>query len=183
MGIGRTLADILREKNIKVTDLAKNIGVAPTTIYSIIDRDNMKIDISVLIKICNYLNVDINLFYKDYLNNNIIKEKSNHLTAEEINLLNMFRNIDDYGKKAIDAILKVEYTRCKEESQKRYQNEKSNIINSNQNIPITYEEPPPPRYSYQYAARGSNWQGQTMELSDEEVEDLLKNSKKVPRDL
>ena len=69
MAIGKKLSDVLKEKNTTVTDLARNINVAPTTIYSIIERDNMKIDISILIKICKSLNNDINLFYKDYIDN------------------------------------------------------------------------------------------------------------------
>lgn len=70
MAIGKILSDVLKERNTTVTDLARNINVAPTTIYSIIERDNMKIDISVLIKICKSLDVDIEMFYKDYLDNN-----------------------------------------------------------------------------------------------------------------
>ena len=69
MAIGKILSDVLKERNTTVTDLARNINVAPTTIYSIIERDNMKIDISVLIKICKSLDVDIEMFYKDYLDN------------------------------------------------------------------------------------------------------------------
>ena len=70
MAIGKILSDVLKERNTTVTDLARNINVAPTTIYSIIERDNMKIDISVLIKICKSLDVNIEKFYKDYLDNN-----------------------------------------------------------------------------------------------------------------
>ena len=66
MAIGKILSDVLKERNTTVTDLARNINVAPTTIYSIIERDNMKIDISVLIKICKSLDVNIEMFYKDY---------------------------------------------------------------------------------------------------------------------
>ena len=70
MAIGKILSDVLKERNTTVTDLARNINVAPTTIYSIIERDNMKIDISVLIKICKSLEVNIEMYYKDYLDNN-----------------------------------------------------------------------------------------------------------------
>lgn len=70
MAIGKILSDVLKERNTTVTDLARNINVAPTTIYSIIERDIMKIDISVLIKICKSLDVNIEMFYKDYLDNN-----------------------------------------------------------------------------------------------------------------
>lgn len=88
MAIGRILSDILKEKNTTVTDLARNIDVAPTTIYSIIDRDNMKIDISVLIKICKSLEVDIEVFYKDYLDNNSLDNNPNHELTEKYNQLN-----------------------------------------------------------------------------------------------
>ena len=70
MAIGKILSDLLKERNTTFTDLSRNINVAPTTIYSIIERDNMKIDISVLIKICKSLDVNIEMFYKDYLDNN-----------------------------------------------------------------------------------------------------------------
>lgn len=83
MAIGKILSDVLKEKNTTVTDLARNINVAPTTIYSIIERDNMKIDISILIKICKSLNIDINLFYKDYVDNKSnIKAKDDDFTIK-----------------------------------------------------------------------------------------------------
>ena len=83
MAIGKILSDVLKEKNTTVTDLARNINVAPTTIYSIIERDNMKIDISILIKICKSLNIDINLFYKDYIDNKSnIKAKDDDFTIK-----------------------------------------------------------------------------------------------------
>lgn len=94
MAIGRILSDILKEKNTTVTDLARNINVAPTTIYSIIDRDNMKIDISVLIKICKSLEVDIEVFYKDYLDNNYADNKPK--TSKE--LIEKYNKLNDDGK-------------------------------------------------------------------------------------
>lgn len=73
--------------------------------------------------------------------------------------------------------------KAKEMSKKKSQTIKEITPNLNrQNIPIANEEPPPPRYSYQYAARGSEWQGQTMNLTDDELEDLLRNSPEIPED-
>ena len=112
MGIGGILSEVLKSKNVTVTDLARKIDVAPTTIYSIIERDNMKIDISVLIKICNALDTNIELFYQDYLNDVPKKMDNFSIADEEINLLNLYRSIDIYGKKAVESILKVEYERC-----------------------------------------------------------------------
>lgn len=69
MGIGKTLSDILDEKNRNPNELADKIGESPSTIYSIIRRDNMKVDIAVLAKICFELGVDMERFYIEYVNN------------------------------------------------------------------------------------------------------------------
>lgn len=67
MGIGKTLVDVLNEKNENANSLANKVGVTPSTIYSIINRDNMKVDISLLAKICKALNVSMERFYIEYL--------------------------------------------------------------------------------------------------------------------
>lgn len=65
--IGKTLQTLLDEKNINVNELSKLINVSNQTLYSIIKRDNMKIDFEILLKICSALNVDIAYFYADYI--------------------------------------------------------------------------------------------------------------------
>lgn len=62
MGIGNKLNDLLTERKIAVTDLARKIDVAPSTIYSIIQRNNKKVDIDVLIKIAKILGVNVEYF-------------------------------------------------------------------------------------------------------------------------
>ena len=42
MGIGAKLEKLLKERNMNVNELAQNIDVAPTTIYSMIRRDSKK---------------------------------------------------------------------------------------------------------------------------------------------
>ena len=69
MGIGKTLSDILDEKSRNPNELADKIGESPSTIYSIIRRDNMKVDIAVLAKICSELGVDMERFYIEYVKN------------------------------------------------------------------------------------------------------------------
>ena len=69
MGIGKTLSDILDEKSRNPNELADKIGESPSTIYSIIRRDNMKVDIAVLAKICSELDVDMERFYIEYVSN------------------------------------------------------------------------------------------------------------------
>lgn len=62
MGIGNKLDSLLSERGITVTELARKVGVAPTTIYSIIQRNNKKVDIDVLIKIAKTLGVNTEYF-------------------------------------------------------------------------------------------------------------------------
>lgn len=66
MGIGQVLSELLSKKNTNAKALADEIGVTPSTIYSIIKRDNSKVDIDILIKICNALDVSVEYFYKLY---------------------------------------------------------------------------------------------------------------------
>ncbi len=62
MGIGIKLEELLKQRNMTVTELARRVGVAPTTIYSIIQRNNKKMDIDVLLNIADVLGVDADYF-------------------------------------------------------------------------------------------------------------------------
>lgn len=53
--IGTTLQQLITEKGTNVNELAKKIKISPQTLYSIIKRDNMKIDFDVLLRICDAL--------------------------------------------------------------------------------------------------------------------------------
>lgn len=62
MGIGNKLDALLKERGMTVTELSRKVDVAPTTIYSIIQRNNKKVDIDVLIKIARILGVNTEYF-------------------------------------------------------------------------------------------------------------------------
>ena len=47
--IGTTLKNLLDEREIKVNEFARQIKVPAQTLYSIIRRDNMKIDFELLL--------------------------------------------------------------------------------------------------------------------------------------
>lgn len=100
--IGKTLDRILKEKGTNVNELAKNIGVSNQTLYSIIKRDNMKIDFELLLKICNELNVNVEKFYDDYIDS---KSQQILLTDEEQQLIFAYRanpNMQEAVKKLLD---------------------------------------------------------------------------------
>ena len=62
MGIGKILADLLTQKNMKVSELSERAHVRPSTIYSIIKRDNMKVDLDILLSIARVLGVPAEYF-------------------------------------------------------------------------------------------------------------------------
>lgn len=94
--IGKTLQTLLDEKDMNVNELSKMINVSNQTLYSIIKRDNMKIDFEVLLKICKALNVSVEYFYADYIQVN----KSDN--DEQLNLLiDLYKSLNDDNKKKL----------------------------------------------------------------------------------
>ncbi len=67
MGIGNKLKKLLEERNTNVNALANRANVKPTTLYSIIERDNTKVDIDVLIAIAKVLGVPVEYFSDNYV--------------------------------------------------------------------------------------------------------------------
>lgn len=103
--IGQTLQQILKEKQINVNKLANLIDVSPHTLYSIIKRDNMKIDFEILIKICEALDVDVERFYRDYIKNPS-KNKATVFSEEEKQIIFNYRTLDDIDKAEIRGEIK-----------------------------------------------------------------------------
>lgn len=66
MAVGNKLNQLIKEKGLNANELAHQIGVTPSTIYSIINRDNKKVDISILSKISHVLDVSLEYFCDDY---------------------------------------------------------------------------------------------------------------------
>ena len=101
MGIGKTLSDILDEVGSNPNDLSERTGIAPSTIYSIIKRDNMKADISVLARICKELNVGMNRFYDEYMESESTQPSHFPLTQNETVLLTTYRNLNKDGQEKL----------------------------------------------------------------------------------
>lgn len=102
--IGKTLQALIDEKGTNVNELAKTIGVSPQTLYSIIKRDNMKIDFDVLLKICKALDVPVDVFYNDYISKNHASS-SNDYSSQELSAIKKYRRLNDSGKEYIDSQL------------------------------------------------------------------------------
>ena len=111
--IGKTLKSLLDDRNINVNEFSRMTGISAQTLYSIIKRDNMKIDFEVLLKICRVLNVSVETFYADYLLNN---ETNLSLTAHERKVIIAYRShVSEQHTK--DKILEVEPEKKKKKKQ------------------------------------------------------------------
>ena len=64
MGYGKNLKKMLDEKGMTVKELAKKAGIAPTTLYSIIQRDTA-VRFDTALRISHILNIPINSICKD----------------------------------------------------------------------------------------------------------------------
>ena len=117
--IGKTLQHLLDEKGTNVNELAKIINVSPQTLYSIIKRDNMKIDFEILLKICSALNVEVERFYQEYISEENLCRKNhkqstinlkNYLSSDETDMIEKYRLLDDRGKAAVQETVNREYS-------------------------------------------------------------------------
>ena len=106
MGIGSILAELLKAKNMNVAELANQAKVPPSTLYSIIKRDNLKVDIDVLIKISEILGVNTDYFYD--------RRTPYNFSLSEIELIKKYRQLDADGKQRIENQLNFEVEQLKD---------------------------------------------------------------------
>ncbi len=57
MGIGKRLEMLMKARDTNANELASKIGVRPSTIYSLIQRDSNRMDINLIIKLAHALGV------------------------------------------------------------------------------------------------------------------------------
>ena len=101
--IGTTLKNLLDEREIKVNEFARQIKVPAQTLYSIIRRDNMKIDFELLLRICDALHVPLETFCGT--------GSTGQPTPEEWETLWKLRRLDDHGRFVTLQLLDAECAR------------------------------------------------------------------------
>lgn len=95
MGIGKRLEELMAKRGINTNELAKLIGVAPTTLYSMIKRDSNRVDIDLIIKIAHALGMSADEFLssEQYTPNTLAAHfEGEDFTAEEMEEINNFVN-------------------------------------------------------------------------------------------
>lgn len=96
---------------MNANELANAVGVSPTTIYSMINRDSKKADIDVLLKIAKLLNVTADYFCSNDSNSIATTEKNDILhsiTPIEEKIVTEYRKSDDYTKELVHRVLKID---------------------------------------------------------------------------
>lgn len=91
MGVGTVLGQLLEEHDKNANEFAREIGVCPQTLYSMIKRDSSKADLEIIYLICEALEVDVSIFFEEYREENKISNLE--LTASERKLLKAYREL------------------------------------------------------------------------------------------
>lgn len=105
-----TFAD--RLKNLRMArsesqeDVAKALGISQSR-YQTYESNKREPNSVLLIKIAKYFGVSTDYLLGNFQNNNEI----------DFSISKTYSELDEYGKKAVDVILKIEYERC--QSQKK----------------------------------------------------------------
>lgn len=118
MGVGKKLQQLIALRNRNVNDIAQAINVSSSTLYSIIRRDNNKVDIDVLQDIANELDVTLDYFTSD---NN---QSTADLSPSEQSLIKKYRLLSAKEQAAVDNLInnlsqtektpaKIDYSRFK----------------------------------------------------------------------
>lgn len=97
MGIGIRLSKLLEQKNISARELALKIGVTPSTVYSIIQRDSSRMDIDLLLDIAHELGMtaDELLDPNENLNENSVDDR-------DCVLISSYHKLNQKGQDYID---------------------------------------------------------------------------------
>lgn len=124
MGIGDKLQQLISQKNTNVNELSIQAKVSPSTLYSIIKRNNTKADIDVLIRIANILGVPVEFFSDEiYLKpapqpaKKVPKDLKKILEDEEVTLNGRMMSAED--KEKMMRIIEAAFYEAKEMNKRK----------------------------------------------------------------
>lgn len=104
--IGTCIKDLMLQRGMTLTELARHCEVSATTLHSIVKRDNSTMDLQLLFKICKALDVPIEYFL------NALGGKTQELPSlEEWELLRQFRGLDGHGREMALVVISAELER------------------------------------------------------------------------
>ena len=109
--IGSTLKRLLAERHMPAGELSRAVGIPAQTLYSIIRRDNMKIDFDVLLRICAVLGVPVEVFCADAGADAAALPAP--ADSADWALLGKFRALDEDGRALTELVMDRELERVK----------------------------------------------------------------------
>jgi DNA-binding Xre family transcriptional regulator len=104
--IGITLKKILDECGMNVSELSRRTGVPSQTLYSVIRRDSMKINFDILLRICEEMEVPIEIFCAG--------GGPSLPDMEEWKIVQRYRRLDDHGRRLVGLVIDAELERTSE---------------------------------------------------------------------
>lgn len=110
--IGATLKRLLDERNMNVNELARQVNASPQTLYSVIKRDNGKVDFDLLLRICRELEAPIEAFYPEGM------ASPERPTPAEQEFLRRYRMLDDHGRDMTQRVMEGELQRIEQARRK-----------------------------------------------------------------
>ena len=101
---GSMLKQILDDKGITISELARRLNAPAQTLYSMVKRDNQKVDFDLMMRICSELNVPVERMCE---NISLPRLPDNR----EWELVTNYRQLDDNGKSLVDTVIDHELSR------------------------------------------------------------------------
>ena len=104
---GSTLKEILSQRKMTVSELAQRVKVPQQTLYSMISRDNQKVDFGLMMRICAELEVPPESMCEGIATPSMPD-------AEEIELVSRYRRLDESGKSLANLVIDHELRRMED---------------------------------------------------------------------
>lgn len=108
--LGDRIRDARESKNLYQGQLAELIGVKSAAVISNWEKNINKPDADKIVRLCEALGISAS-YLLDYSGGD-----SFSLLPHEIEHIERYRNLDNYGKEAVNAILDIECRRCENSS-------------------------------------------------------------------
>ena len=111
MTIEEQLKELIKTKYKSIRAFTQKLSMPYSTVDNMLKRGIGGTGISILIPVCNELDIDI-----DALSKGEIKAKDEkiqlYITSGESEVIKKYRALDEHGKKMTDYVLNAEYDRC-----------------------------------------------------------------------
>ena len=101
----------IKSKYKNVRKFSTVSGISYTTLLSALEKGLGGTAVETVIKICDLLDIDLSLWQKTKTINNLHTSNVSLSSYEEMTI-KKYRTIDEYGKRAVNVVLDVEYERC-----------------------------------------------------------------------